>query len=254
MQLKLDDRCLYYETHGPQDGAPVVLLHHGLGSASAWKNQIPALAEAGYRVVVYDRWGYGNSDPRPGLSIPYFDDDQHDLGAVLEALAIEQASLVGHSDGGTLALYFAAHCPQRLWRLVVVAAHVFIEPKMKTGIQGVWQAYEREVRFRAGLHRVHGDKAAAVISNWYHGWFRPENLDWDMRPVLAQISCPVLVIQGSEDEYATHGHAVEIAAAIPGAKLWLEPGAGHLLPQDRPAGFNHRLLVFLRGEEVEHSG
>ena len=68
-----------------------------------------------------------------------------------------------------------------------------------------------------------------------------------MRPLLAGISCPALVIQGEQDEHATPQHARDIAAAIPGAELWLLPGAGHMLPQEAAERFNPRLIEFLSG-------
>ena len=69
--LWINGHDLYVEEHGPQNGNPVVLLHHGLGSVSAWKEQFDALSQAGWRAIAYDRWGYGRSAPRQQESIPY---------------------------------------------------------------------------------------------------------------------------------------------------------------------------------------
>jgi pimeloyl-ACP methyl ester carboxylesterase len=245
VMVSINGHNLHVETYGPQDGPVVVLLHHGLGSARAWKAQTPVLAAAGYRVIAYDRWGYGASDARPELGMPFFEDDMRDLDALLDELGAQQASLVGHSDGGTLALYYASQQPLRVVRLAVVAAHIYIEPKMDTGIRGVRQIFENEARFREGLHRAHGEKGESVFRHWFGGWVKPENLSWDMRPVLGQIACPTLVIQGVEDEHATPQHARDIARAIPHANLWLLESAGHMLPQDQPDEFNARLLEFL---------
>lgn len=239
-------RQLYFEEHGSRDGHPVVLLHHGLGSTRAWRAQIPALVEAGFRVIAYDRWGYGGSDPRPGLDIPLFQADRQDLLALLDGLGVERAALVGHSDGGTLALYFAADQPRRVTSLVVVAAHIYIEPKMQTGINAVRRAFEADERFHEGLQRVHGENTLAVFDGWFYGWLRPENLSWDLRPVLSRVTCPVLVVQGMEDEHAVPQHAQDLAAALPRSSLWLEPGVNHMLPQEKPAAFNRRVVEFLR--------
>jgi pimeloyl-ACP methyl ester carboxylesterase len=227
----------------------VVLLHHGLGSVRAWKGQIPALAAAGYRVIVYDRWGFGASSPRSGLPAPHFFEDLADLSALLEMLDAHRPALVGHSDGGTIALRYAAQAPGQVACLVAVAAHVYVEPKMKTGIEGVRRLYENDERFREGLRRAHIQKAGSVFETWFSGWVRPENLDWDLRPALGLIDCPALIVQGMEDEHATPQHAADIAAAmtnaIPQAELWLEPGAGHMLPQEWAEVFNQRLIQFL---------
>jgi pimeloyl-ACP methyl ester carboxylesterase len=244
--LKVNGHSLNLETHGPADGPPVVLLHHGLGSIQAWKYQIPALVQAGWRVVVYDRWGYGKSAPRPGTLAPDFQEDLADLLEILNGIKIERTALVGHSDGGTIALYFAAQHPQRVTCLVSVAAHIYVENKVQPGIAGVRQAFLKDERFRSGLRRAHGDKFEALFDYWFTGWDCPENASWDMRPALKGIGCPTLVVQGLEDEHATPQHARDLAAGLPGAELWLEPGAGHMLPQEQPEKFNARLLEFIR--------
>jgi len=236
---------LYYEVHGPQSGPAVVLLHHGLGSVQAWKAQVPALIANGYRVMVYDRWGYGKSDPRPQLSIPYFEEDLADLFSLVEILDPSHLTLVGHSDGGTLSLYFAAAHPERLHRLVSVSAHIYFETKMENGILGVRQAFEENPGFREGLRRMHGEKTQAVFKAWFEGWYNPANRSWDMRPILRKIACPVLVVQGMQDEHATPQQALDTATSIPDGEVWLARGASHMLPQDLPDAFNRRLLEFL---------
>lgn len=246
MYVEVNARRLYVERQGSLDGPSVVLLHHGLGSTQAWRSQVALLAQAGFDVIAYDRWGYGQSDPRPSLSAPTFEDDLGDLEGVLDALHIEQAALVGHSDGGTIALYFAVSQPHRLRALAVVAAHVYIEEKMLPGIEAVRWAFENDARLRAGLRRIHGEKTERVFYNWYHGWVRPENAGWDMRPLLAHITCPVLVVQGMLDEHATPQHARDLARALPNAQLWLLQNANHMLPQESGAVFNPRLLAFLQ--------
>ncbi|MBU0511841.1 MAG: alpha/beta hydrolase [Chloroflexi bacterium] len=251
--MQINNHNLHIETHGPEDGPAVVLLHHGLGSTRAWRGQIPALAEAGYRVIVYDRWGYGHSDTRPNLDVPTFTDDIADLRVLLEMLDTQRANvptcqpatLIGHSDGGTIALYFAARFPERVSALVTVAAHIYLEPKMEPGILGIQHTFENDPRFRAGMRRAHGDKFESVFRNWFDGWHTPEALTWDMRPILAQITCPALIVQGEDDEHATPQHAIDIAESIPNAELWLAPGVKHMLPQEIAEEFNRRVIVFL---------
>ncbi len=249
--LSVNGQQIYLEERG-QDGAPtVLLLHHGLGSTRSWSAQIPTLEAAGWRVIAYDRRGYGKSDPRPRLSAPDFEDDIQDLRALLVRLGLSRVALIGHSDGGTIALYYAARYPNQVACLVVVAAHIYVEPKMRPGIESVRQAFENDVRFREGLRRLHADKTEAVFWNWYCGWVKPESLTWDMRPMLSRITCPVLVVQGEQDEHATPQHARDLAAGIPQASLWLVPSARHMLPQEDPERFNRQVLQFLakvRGE------
>jgi pimeloyl-ACP methyl ester carboxylesterase len=241
----INGHSLFVEQRGPVGGLPVVLLHHGLGSTRAWRSQLSVLAKAGFHTIAYDRWGYGRSDPRMQLSMPYFEEDQDDLLRLLDRLQIERAALVGHSDGGTIALYFAARFPQRVSYLVTLAAHAYVEAKMALGLPYVLRQYQEDADFRARLQRRHGDKTEAVVLGWYNGWHKDTNINWDMRPELAQIRCPVLVMQGEVDEHATPQHAIEIAQAIPGAEVVLLPGTHHMLQREQADEVNRRLLEFL---------
>jgi pimeloyl-ACP methyl ester carboxylesterase len=236
---------LHIERYGPENGLAVVLLHHGLGSVHAWKEQIPLLVQSGWQVIAYDRWGYGGSEARPALDLPTFACDINDLEAILEIYELHQVALVGHSDGGTIALYFAAQHPELVCCVVALAAHIYVEPKMEPGIMAIKQAFAHDERFRLGLRHAHGDKFESTFDNWFDGWHCMEALSWDMRPVLRKIRCPVLVVQGEQDEHATPQHAKDISSAIPGAELWLVQGAGHMLPQEHAGEFNTRLLQFL---------
>lgn len=245
MKILVNGHNLYVEQAGPENGPAVVLLHHGLGSVKAWRNQMPTLADAGFRVVAYDRWGYGESDSRPGLDLPSFSTDVKDLECLMEQIGIQCPALIGHSDGGTIALYFSAQQPLKVSCLITVAAHIYIEVEMEPGILGIRQAFDMDERFRLGMQDAHGEKFVEVFQNWYEGWYRPDMLAWDMRPFLRQIACPALIVQGDEDEHATPQHAMDIAGSIAGADLWLIPGAKHMLPQDHADEFNSRMLRFL---------
>jgi pimeloyl-ACP methyl ester carboxylesterase len=159
---------------------------------------------------------------------------------------LDKVGLVGHSDGGTIALQFAAAHPERVSCLLTVAAHVYVEAKMESKLGDVERQFRQEQQLREGLHRVHGEKFEQTFQNWFDGWRVCECAGWDMRPELATITCPTLVVQGTEDEHATPQHAVDTAAAVPGATLWLVEGARHMLPQESAEQFNPRLLEFLR--------
>jgi len=244
--MLINQHNLYVESHGPKTGPPVVLLHHGLGSTRSWRRQIPVLAEAGYHVIAYDRWGYGKSESRPSLNAPGFEDDLADLQMLLGVYDVPAATLIGHSDGGTIALYYAMQSSEKVAAVVTVAAHIYLEPRMEPAIQGIRKTLEEDSRFREGMLRMHGDKFESVFFNWFDGWHTPKALTWDLRPQLSDIACPTLVIQGEDDEHATSQHARDIAGGIPEAALWLVPGAKHMLPQDLPEVFNSKLLEFLR--------
>jgi pimeloyl-ACP methyl ester carboxylesterase len=242
---EINGRSLYIETYGSLSATPVILLHHGLGTTRAWKEQIPALLREGYCVIAYDRWGYGLSQPRNCPITPEFFDDIDDLRVLVEKVYSSPLMLIGHSDGGTIASYFAASYPDQVACLISVASHIYVEPKMETGIRGVKSIFQKDERFREGLFRVHGEKYEQVFYNWYEGWLNPDNLRWDMREHLHKIISPTLIIQGNEDEHATPQHAQDMAASISKAELWLVQGVGHMFPQDQPEMFNQRIVSFL---------
>jgi pimeloyl-ACP methyl ester carboxylesterase len=243
--MEINGRKLWVESAGPDNGPVVIFLHHGLGAIRSWKEQFGFFSTAGFHVMAYDRWGHGKSASRTDWSMPNFEQDLADLEAILGKLGHKRASLVGHSDGGTIAMHHAMNHPEQVTRLVLVAAHIYIEPKMNTGIQSIKHQFESDHRFRRQMRRVHADNSEPLFWGWFNNWSDPSILDWDMRPEISQISCPTLVVQGLEDEHATPQHARDIAGSIPEANLWLVPGAGHMLPQDHPEEFNHRILQFL---------
>lgn len=241
----INGRNLYVELYGQSENPPVVFLHQGLGSTYSWKLHIQAFTDAGYYIVVYDRWGYGKSDARHSLITNDFKEDLSDLEALLEVLNIHRVALIGHSDGGTIALYYAALHPDNVACLIAISAHIYIEERMKPSIIRVRQSFNENAWFRDALNRLHGEKTSLVFSNWYNGWLNVKNLDWDMRPIIRRITCPTLVVQGDDDEHASPKHAQDIVAEIPTAELWMPPGAGHLFPQDNPEIFNPKILSFL---------
>lgn len=243
--LEINGHGLEVSLQGHAGTTGIIFLHHGLGAAYSWKEQVQPMLDAGWQVLAYSRWGYGSSEARAGFSIPHFREDLDDLQALIDWAGFDRPVLVGHSDGGTISLIYAARNPQKVQALVTVAAHAYVEEKMVISIRALRDQYENSERFRRGMRRVHGEKAHAVFYGWLNGWLKAENRDWDIRHLLPAISCPALIAQGTEDEHALPQHAQDIAAAIPRGEIWLAEGANHMLPQEYAEPFNRRLLSFL---------
>jgi len=228
---------------------PIVFLHEGLGSISQWRDFPEAVAAAtGAPVLLYDRLGHGRSDPLAAPRTPdYLDVEALDwLPQVLDACGVEQACLFGHSDGGTIALLFAAAYPERVNAIICEAAHVFVEEK---AIRGIREAVERfrEADLEDRLVRHHGDQARVLFYAWADTWLSAEFRHWNVEERLSQIRCPLLLLQGEDDEYATATHLSAIAYKISGpVETGLLMNCAHVPHSQARAVVLERVTAFLR--------
>jgi pimeloyl-ACP methyl ester carboxylesterase len=236
MRLNETDE-LYVETIDGAAGRPVlVFLHEGLGSVALWRDFPRRVCEAtGCAGIVYDRLGYGQSTPlRRERSIHYLHEYAlHELPAVLDQhLAGRPHIVVGHSDGGSIALIHAAGQPAGLRGVVTLAAHVIVEDVTLVGIRAARIAYD-EGKLRA-LERYHGAKTDQIFKAWADTWLRPAFAHWDIRYLLPSIACPVLALQGSADQYGTVAQLDAIAAGVPHAQVRMLEGRGHAPHAETP--------------------
>ena len=208
----------------------LVFLHEGLGSIPQWKGFPDAVCRAsGRRGLVYERWGFGGSDrlvlPRPlnYMSI----EAEEGLPEVLDICGIARPILIGHSDGASIALLFAAAFPERAAACISMAAHVFVEDITLAGIRGVVVRWESgDLRDR--LVRYHGDNTDTVFRGWAETWLRPGFRDWIMADRLPRVICPVLVMQGEDDEHGSASQVEAIAGGVSGpVEAVLIPNCGH---------------------------
>lgn len=211
--------------------ATLVFLHEGLGSIRQWRSFPSALSRAtGLPALVYDRYGYGQSDPLQEPRGPLYleEEARHALPDVLAACGIKAPILIGHSDGATIALLFGVLFPSVPLGIVSEAAHVLIEPISVAGIQTTLEAFNT-TPLRAQLAKHHGDKVETMFHGWSDVWLAPAYQDWTMVPRLASITAPVLAIQGEEDEYGTPAQVQAILDHVAGpAQALLIPGCGHV--------------------------
>lgn len=229
--------------------SPVVFLHDALGSVSLWRDLPDRLCAAlGRAGLVYDRLGYGHSDPwpeAPGHSFLEVEARRR-LPAVLRQSGVDRPVLFGHSDGATIALLFAAFFPEVPAAVVSVAAHVFIEDVTLAGISETAAAW-RTTDLPARLARHHGEKTEAVFRSWSETWHDPAFGDFSAVEAIRSIRCPVLVIQGEKDEYATRAQVDAIASSVSGpVRSLLLPGLGHFPHREDPGGVLAATERFLR--------
>jgi pimeloyl-ACP methyl ester carboxylesterase len=243
---------LEYERVGRADpGRPVlVFLHEGLGSVSQWRDFPERLArDSGYPGLVYSRRGYGRSDPvelpRP---LTYMHDEaRRVLPEVLAEAGIDDAILVGHSDGASIAVIYAGENGARLRGLVLLAPHVYAEDVGIASIAQVNAEYGR-TELREKLARHHGTNVDGAFHGWADAWLDPGFRAWNLEAFLPGITVPVLVIQGREDQYGTLAQvdAIERQVGGPHERLILSP-CGHSPQRDRPEETAAAIVRFVRG-------
>lgn len=247
------DRIEYQLLGGARPDRPLlVFLHEGLGSVAMWKDFPQALCAAlGWRGLVFSRWGYGRSSPRPpGQRWPldFMHEQARDfLPAFFAALGLgahERPWLFGHSDGGSIALIHAALFPDRVGGLIVVAPHLFVEPVGIESIRATRRAYvEADLRQRLAVYHDDPDSA---FWGWCDAWLDPGFESGDIAPLLPRIACPVLAVQGEDDRYGTMAQIEAIARGVPQAQLLKLPGCGHSPHRDQPAVLIERAAEFVR--------
>ena len=218
----------------------IVFLHEGLGSTSMWKDFPQRLCQAAAcRGLVYSRPGYGRSTPRPAGEMWGVDfihrQAQEVLPALLEVLGIDAANdrpwLLGHSDGGSIALLYAASQPEHIAGAIVLAPHILVEDLSVKSIEKVRSAYF-ETDLRPRLARHHDDPDSAFWG-WNDIWLKPAFRHWSITREIAGIRCPLLAVQGLDDEYGTLAQIRSIARHVPQTELLELAACGHSPHRDQ---------------------
>ena len=233
-----DGARIWYATFGV--GSPVILLHGGLGHGGNWGYQVPALVSSGYCAVLIDSRGHGRStrDQRPFT----YELMASDVLAVMDALQIEQASLVGWSDGACTALVLASKAPERVARVFFFGCNM--DPSGTKDVEFtpiLKRCFGRHVRDYAQLSATPDqfDELSDAV-----GLMQKTQPNYSARD-LAQISVPVVIVQSEHDEFIKLEHANYLARSIPHAEFIVLPGVSHFAPLQRPDQFNSVMLVFL---------
>ena len=233
-----------------RDAPVIVFLHEGLGSLAMWKDFPQVLCAAtGTRGLVFSRHGYGRSTPRPATErwpVEFMHAQAHAvLPAFFARAGLTDAPwLFGHSDGGSIALLHAAAFPECVAGLVVVSPHVFVEDVTVASIERARAAYST-TDLRQRLARYHGDPDSA-FHGWNDIWLDPAFRAWNIEDCLPRIRCPLLAVQGENDEYGTMAQVDAIARLVPHARLLKLPACGHSPHRDQPAALSGAVAAFLR--------
>ena len=233
-----DGARIWYATYG--SGSPVILLHGGLGHSGNWGNQVPILVSSGHRVVLIDSRGHGRStrDSRPFT----YELMASDVLAVMDALHLEKASVVGWSDGACIALILAMKAPAR------IAAVFFFACNMDPS--GTKEFVQNPILDRCLARHAKDYAQLSATPDQFKpfaeavGQMMKTQPNYSARD-LANIHVPVAIVQSEHDEFIKPEHAEYLAQSIPGAELILLPGVSHFAPLQRPEQFTSVMLAFL---------
>lgn len=229
--------------------SPIVFLHEGLGSVAMWRDwPAQVCREAGRDGIVYSRRGYGESDPVPGvrgggrLAPDYMHREAVEvLPALLAALGVDRPVLLGHSDGGSIALLHASRFP--LAACIVMAPHVIVEDVSIRSIEQARRAWQ-DGGLRERLARYHADVDCAFWQ-WNDIWLSPAFRAFDIRGECRRITAPVLAIQGEDDPYGTMRQIEEIAPTAGRFDMLKLPACGHSPHKDQAGAVTAHIAQFL---------
>jgi pimeloyl-ACP methyl ester carboxylesterase len=235
----------------------IVFLHEGLGSLSMWKDFPRQLCHAsGCRGLVYSRPGYGSSTPRVadeawGLDFMHRQAFEV-LPALLAALGVDTVTrppwLFGHSDGASIALLYAARFPDSIAGAVVLAPHIMVEDLSVASIAEARKSY-LETDLRQRLEKYHDDPDSAFWG-WNNIWLHPPFRKWSIKTEIEAIKCPLLAVQGLDDEYGTLEQIHGIARRVPQTELLTLSDCGHSPHRDQA----ERLLAAACAFIIKHTG
>ncbi len=228
------------------DSPTFVFLHEALGSVAHWKDFPDRLAAVtGAAVFVYSRQGHGASSPLEGpRSLTYMHDEAEAvLPELLRAAGVDRPIILGHSDGASIALLFASRYPDAIAGLILEAPHIVVEDLTVAGIAAATVAY-RTTALRDRLARYH-DKVDALFWAWSDIWLDPTFRRWNIESALDAIRCPVLIIQGADDEYGTLDQVERIRSRLPWAEVAIFSNCRHAPHRDQPELTLQRVKAFI---------
>lgn len=248
--LNINGKNLYVEFDNAHKSRPtLVFLHDSLGCVQLWRYFPAKLAtDTQCNVLIYDRLGYGKSEPMSTHERPinYMELEADVLHDLLSELKIDNAILFGHSDGGTIALLTASKYPQNIKAVIVEAAHIFVEDVTLQGIYEAMKTY-KNTNLPERLEKYHGTKVDILFKAWTETWTRNDYRAWNIEHFLPNINCPLLFIQGENDEYGTLAQVEKTISQVSGkAEKYILSNVGHTPHKEETAVVLNKSADFIR--------
>ncbi len=242
---------IYYEDHGK--GETIILLHHGFGCTPMWKEIYPPLLDRGYRVVMYDRRGFGRSERGEDFEEFYIGQGfrawgVRELAALKDALGIESFHLVGQCEGGVLAVDYALDYPEHVRSVTISSTQCYSKVSMPEFNREKFPKSFRELDpdLREKLNEWHGEEYAEPFFDLFriHGGAYGTGF-FDLRPLLPSVSCPGLVLYPDRSFLFDVEQGVAFYRLLPRGELAVLPKCGHNTYDQRPAEYVQAVLAFL---------
>jgi len=243
---------IYYEIHG--DGDSIVLLHHGFGCSKMWKDIYTSLVVKGYRVIIYDRRGYGQSEQGTGFEKYYVDDNFRsesikELSILMKILNIKSFHIVGQCEGGVIAIDYAVKYPDQINTVVISSTQCYNRLSMpefnKLKFEKPFNDLEPELRQK--LIHWHGKDYARSSYDLFRKYGGAYGKGFfDLRGLLPSVSCPALVLYPDRSSIFDVEQAVAFYRHLPKGELAILPNCGHNTYENRPEEYTGLVLDFLK--------
>ncbi|MEE1898569.1 alpha/beta hydrolase [Flavobacterium rakeshii] len=238
---------IYHTQH--RLGRPtIIFLHDSLGCIKLWRDFPEELGElTNCNILVYDRLGYGESAPFITIERDndYLEKEADILNGLITLLQLKEVILFGHSDGASISLITAAKHPELIKGVIVEGAHIFVEEITLKGIREAEVAY-KTTNLKERLQKYHGDKTDAVFMAWNTVWLSDTFRDWNIEHFLSKIVCPVMVIQGENDEFGSMAQLEGIVNQVSGRREKLIiPAIGHTPHKEAPQEVLEKSILFI---------
>ncbi len=251
--LEVNGLNVYYEVHGEGAAETIILLHHGFGCTRIWQDIYPRFVEAGYRVVMFDRRGFGRSESGGDffdfyVSERYRPESVEELRAIKRHLGIGSCYLVGQCEGGVVAVDYTVKYPDGVMALTTGSTQCYSEvPMTQLNMERLIVSFnDLEPKLQAKVLDWHGESAEAKYNQFANcggeygvGYF-------DLRPNLAKVACPALVLYPDRSSIFYVEQSIAFYRSLPKGELAVFPRCGHNTYEQRPDDYVHTILDFLK--------
>jgi pimeloyl-ACP methyl ester carboxylesterase len=249
---RINGMKIYYEIHG--SGDTIILLHHGFGCTKIWKDIYPHLVKKGYKVVMYDRRGYGQSERGADFKEFYISDtfrseSVKELAMLKELLDVDSFHIIGQCEGGVVGIDYAAMYPHHITTIVVSSTQCYSKMTMRelNSLKFPNPFQDLELEIKKKLIDWHGEEHAESFFNQFRKYGGAYGTDFfDLRDVLPSVTCPALVLYPDRSFIFDVEQAVAFYRCLPNGELAILPNCGHNTYEHQPKEYVSCVLNFLK--------